>query len=106
MISLIADSTMAAVLGQAKEVAEIRDASGTVIGFFAPITGANGCVNSHSVPVLDPAELKRRREDNAHNVSTKELFEYLKTLTSDEATRAYLLEKIERLAERHKWTTP
>ena len=86
MTTLTADEAMLAVLRQAKGPAEIRDAQGKVVGIFTPVSAAEW-----------PGEKSR---------TTREVFEHLKSLTTDPATQAYLQTKIDGLKERDQCATP
>ena len=99
MVTLTANDAVLAVLGQVKELAEIRDASGTVIGFFAP---ANGLGDSK----LNPLEIARRKAANQPGRSTREVFEHLLSLTKDDRLRADLQNRIDVLKERDACGSP
>jgi hypothetical protein len=102
MISLTADDTVRAVLSQAKELAEVRDSAGKVIGFFVPTDVykarlfAEASRNTDFVKILQGECLTK----TAH--TTRQVFEHLKSLTEDDATRADLQEKIDHLMEEDK----
>jgi hypothetical protein len=86
MTTLTADEAMLAVLRQAQGPAEIRDAQGAVVGFYTPVSAGQV-----------PGERGR---------TTRELFEHLKSLTTDPAMQAYLQTKIDGLKERDQCATP
>lgn len=100
MITLTADEKMLAVLNQAKELAEVRDASGKVVGFFAPIAYENAKAYANAAAHIDPHEIARRKATNQKGHSTREVFEHLLSLTTDEEMRRLLQVKIDRLKER------
>jgi len=79
--SLTATEAMAELLRQAKDLTEIRDAAGKVIGVFTPM------------PTAEPAT-------KGMCYTTKQVFERLLSLTNDPNMRANLQEKIEMLVER------
>jgi hypothetical protein len=106
MTSLIADEAVLAVLRQAKELAEVRDASGNVVGFFAPVALPYASSYASVAAQIDQAELQRRKQANAKGYTTREVFERLRSLTQDERMRAYLQEKIERLQQREQCAAP
>jgi hypothetical protein len=81
MSSLTASEAMVDLLRQAKDVTEIRDITGNVIGIFAPqameeVGGKGSCY------------------------TTRAVFEHLLSVTNDQVVRNHLLNKIEGLAER------
>jgi hypothetical protein len=81
MSTLIATAAVADLLRQAKELTEIRDPEGSILGVFAPAsTVAVG--------------------DKQSTISTKQVFERLLSLTTDQKMRAYLQQKIQVLGER------
>ena len=80
MISLIADDKMQATLSQVKELAEIRDSSGKVIGFFAPLALPDAQFYANAAAHIDPAEIKRRKEAGGKTCTTEELLHHLKAL--------------------------
>jgi hypothetical protein len=97
MTHLVADDAMLAVLSQAKELAEIRDAQGNLVGFFASACIDHAREYAWVAARIDLAELQRRKENNLPGRRTREVFEHLKSLTQDEKMRAYLQTKIDRL---------
>ncbi len=107
MTHLTADSAMLAVLSQAKELAEIRDASGKIIGYFAPVSAKDPQRQAQAAARLDRADLERRwATERGQGRTTREVFEHLLSLTPDPQTQAYLREKIAVLAERERCDTP
>lgn len=106
MTTLTADEAMLAVLRQANGLAEIRDTSGAVVGFYAPVTLEHAAQFASAAAHIDPAELKCRRESTDTCYTTREVFERLRSLTPDEEMRAYLQKKIDGLAERDGCATP
>jgi hypothetical protein len=106
MISLTADKKMVALLSQVKELAEIRDSSGHVIGFFAPLALPDAQFYANAAAHIDPAEIARRKAPGRKGYTTREVFEHLKSLTQDEQMRVYLQEKIDGLREREGCATP
>ena len=63
MISLTANEAMLAILGQAKELAEIRDATGKVIGFFAPVALDRAQCYANAAAHIDLARVQRAKEE-------------------------------------------
>jgi hypothetical protein len=106
MTHLIADDAMLAVLNQVKELTEIRDVRGNVIGFYAPKDLEDARQYVRAVAHIDPAEIERRKAANLPGRTTREVFEHLKSLTKDEQLRGYLDTKIKGLTERDACHTP
>jgi hypothetical protein len=104
--SLIADEAVLAVLRQAKELVEVRDASGNVVGFFAPVALPQASSYARVAAQIERAEIERRKQANVKGYTTREVFEHLQSLTQDERMRAYLQQKIERLRERDQCAAP
>jgi hypothetical protein len=81
MITLTVDETMLALLNQAnQELAEIRDAGGKVIGFFAPIAIDKAHLYADVAAHCDREELQRRKEEGRKTYTTKEVLDHLKSL--------------------------
>jgi hypothetical protein len=106
MTSLTADGDMLAVLSQVKDLAEIRDSSGKVIGFFAPIAIENAKAYANAAAHIDPMEIARQKSLNDKGKNTREVFVHLLSLTKKEEERAYLQKKIDSLRERDECTAP
>jgi hypothetical protein len=79
LITLTADKKMLALLAQVKELAEVRDANGNVVGFFAPLSLPHGQEYAKAAAQIDPAEMQRRKKDKQRGHSTKEVLERLKS---------------------------
>src|SRR5437870_1691546 len=88
MTHMVADEAVLAVLGQAQELIEIRDASGKVVGFFSPVMAGAASATWGAVREY-LAELQRRAE-NQESCTTREVFEHLLSVTPDEPMRAIL----------------
>jgi hypothetical protein len=80
MITLIADDAMLATLRQATGLAEVRDASGTIIGFFAPVSLERAHLYAQAAAQTDPAEVKRRKESGGKTHTTQEVLDRLRSL--------------------------
>jgi hypothetical protein len=106
MITLTADDATLAVLRQASDLAEIRDRDGNLIGFFAPPSFEEAFEYTRVAAQIDPAELERRKHEPGERVTTKQLFERLKSLTDDEAERAELQKAIDEMTEWERCSTP
>jgi hypothetical protein len=106
MTILTADGSHLDWLRQANGPTEIRDPQGRLIGFYAP-TAAEG-VPEHLRPAseADLPELRRRQATEGRGVTTRELFEYLKSITPEPEWRDHLQQHIDRLAERERCDAP
>lgn len=102
MITLTADEKMLAILNQATGLAEIRDAGGKVVGFFAPIALPQAGRYANAAAHIDPTEIARRKSAKENGHTTREVFEHLLTLTKDEPLRADLHKHLEVLKERDR----
>jgi len=71
---------MLAVLGQAKELAEVRDASGKVVGFFAPIAQPQASAYANAAAHIDFAAIQRAKESKGPNRTTAEVLARLDAL--------------------------
>jgi hypothetical protein len=80
MITLIADDAMLATLRQANGLAEVRDASGTIIGFFAPVSLDRAHLYAQAAAQTDPMEVKRRKESGGKTHTTQEVLDHLRSL--------------------------
>jgi len=80
MFTLTADDNMLAVLRQAQGLAEIRDASGTVVGFFAPVSVERAHLYAQAAAQIDPTEVKRRKEAGGETHTTQQVLEHLRSL--------------------------
>jgi hypothetical protein len=88
---------MLAILNQAKDLAEIRDPDGKVVGFFAPSALKDAPDYARLAALFDHEEIERRKASKEKGYTTREVFEHLKSLTEDAEERAYLQEKIDLL---------
>ncbi len=106
MTSLTVDAGTLAVLSQATDLAEIRDAGGNVIGFFAPSKLSSAAQKARVAARYDPEEIRRRKQANLPGYTTAQVFEHLQSLTKDENLRRDLQERIDRLKELDRCDTP
>ena len=81
MQSVTADAPMKAALGQVKELAVVRDADGTVLGFFAPVALEHAARYAEAAASIDPTLHKRQAKDGPTR-TTAEVLEHLKSLES------------------------
>jgi hypothetical protein len=80
MSSLTADNTLKDSLVQAKEVTEIRDLSGQLLGYFAPTAVAQQIPALRLASLFDPEELKRRKACTEPGYSLDEIMQHLRSL--------------------------
>jgi hypothetical protein len=80
MLQLTADDAVMAVLGKAKELAEIRDCNGTVIGFFAPVGIERADLYAEAAAAVDPSEIQRRKQAGHKTQTTQEVLAHLDSL--------------------------
>ncbi len=107
MIQLTGDDVVVALLSRVQnDLAEIRDPSGKVIGYYAPVALDHARLYADIAAHIDREELNRRKNDGEKGHTTREVFEHLLSQTTDERMRAYLREKIEVLKERDECATP
>ena len=121
MVSVQAPQEFARVLEQAEGLVEVQDASGTVIGFFAPASMQQAALHAKAAAQagrarltngaslqskLDPIEIERRKAAKGIGHATREVFEHLLTLTQDERLRADLLQRIHDLKVRDECAAP
>ena len=80
MASMTADNTLKNFLSRATEVTEIRDASGEVLGYYAPAAVADQVPAIRLVALFDPAELKRRKASTHPGYTFDQVKEHLRSL--------------------------
>jgi hypothetical protein len=98
MIELTASDEVIKFFNQANELAEVRDPSGNVMGYFAPAKLGNAEEYAKVAALYDPQEIQRRKLEPG-GYTTIEVFEYLKTLTEDPEERLDLDKHIRELHE-------
>jgi hypothetical protein len=84
MISITADKAMLDVLRQATGLAEARDANGSVVGFFAPVSMERVHLYAAAAARIDPAEFQRRKKGNGPMHTTQEVLDHLNSLEKPE----------------------
>jgi hypothetical protein len=104
MVRVIVEPGVLATLEQLTDVAEICGSDGRVVGYFAP-TGQAHASTVDSAEV-DWKEIERRKQAKRKGFTTKQVFEHLLSLTTDESMRGYLQKKIEILTERDACAGP
>ncbi len=85
MSVLTANESLVSFFNQVQEPAEVRDSKGNLLGFYTPMKR-----------VLSPGLNSEKR------YTTKEVFEYLKTLTTDPVRLEDLQKHIEEIDARDK----
>jgi hypothetical protein len=79
MQSIVADDAMKAKLAQANTLVEVRDAKGTVIGFFAPVSLEHAARYAQAAASTQPLSHNRGSKDGSSR-TTGEVLDHLKTL--------------------------
>ena len=104
MITLTADDdVLLKVLRLFVEPVEVWDAKGKFLGLFVPANLERGKQLYARVPTeSERAEIERRKATPGRCYTTREVFEYLLTLTDDPQERADLEKHIAVLAKREK----
>lgn len=80
MTTVTANGEMLTTLSGVKELAEVRDSSGKVIGFFAPMAIKNAQAYANAAAHIDPAEVRRTKEAGNRAYSTQEVLDHLGSL--------------------------
>jgi hypothetical protein len=80
VITLTADDATLARLRLATDLAEVRDSSGRVVGFFAPVTMDRARLFALAAAQTDPAEVRRRKEAGGKTHTTQEVVDHLHSL--------------------------
>lgn len=107
MTTLPANDGVLAAFRQATNVVEIRDAHGTIIGYFAPVSAERAHLYGVQRPSgeetgAEGSEIERLKATANPGKTTREVFERLKTLTDDPALQADLQRHIDELTERDR----
>jgi hypothetical protein len=77
---MTADNTLREYLLRAKEVTEIRDARGELLGYYAPAALAERIPALRIAALFDPEELRRRKASNHPGYTFDEVQEHLRSL--------------------------
>jgi hypothetical protein len=80
MISFTLDEAAVAQLRQAQGLAEIRDGSGTVIGFFAPVSLERAPLYAEAAARIDPTAIQRQKQTPQKTHTTEEVLAHLDSL--------------------------
>jgi len=99
MTTIIADSAMKASLENVKDIAEVRSADGSLIGYFAATAVDQAKRYAAAFAKIDWDEVERRRKANRPGLTTRQVFQHLQSLTDDPAKRAELQKLIDARTE-------
>lgn len=99
MISLVANDITLAILSQARELAEVRDANGTVVGFFTPVTVRKGRTWVVAADHVDTVSLVNGQWAHELSYTTRQVFERILARAPDERGKAGLQQHIDRLRD-------
>ena len=80
MISLTADETLQNKLGKLTEPTEIRDPSGTILGYFTPATQPESPLYKLAAAQFDAEEMNRRKAMGKIGYTTPQVLDHLKAL--------------------------
>lgn len=80
MTTLTADEALSGQLRQVNGLAEIRDASGTILGFFTPVSLERAHLYAQAAAQTDPTEVQRRKEAGGKTHTTQEVLDHLRSL--------------------------
>jgi hypothetical protein len=100
MQSITLDEAVLEKLRGANGLTEIRDAHGNGVGFFSQVSLEHAAKYVAAAAQIDRAELARRKAKAEGCHTTVEVFEHLKTLTSDPAQQAHLQKLIDEIRAR------
>ncbi|MGE3807688.1 MAG: hypothetical protein AB7K24_23750 [Gemmataceae bacterium] len=87
MNSVTIDEASRVALGQAKDVIEVRDRAGQVLGYFAPIARRNAALLAEALAHCDLEELKRRRNSTESGIPTATVLKRLEILQQENERR-------------------
>jgi hypothetical protein len=79
MTTLTADDAVLALLRQANGVTEIRDATGTVVGFFAPVSLDRAPLYVQAAAQSNPQETRQRKDAGGATHTTEEVLDRLRS---------------------------
>lgn len=80
MNTVTANDDLQALLSRIREVAEIRDAGGNLLGYFTPSAEAEKIAYERASRLFDPTEMKRRAESSQPGRTIDQIMERLKAL--------------------------
>jgi hypothetical protein len=75
-----ADASMQAAFGSIDDVAEVRDPSGTLLGYIAPVGKEENLLYARARLLLGADEIERRRGIVSRDYTIDEVREHLKSL--------------------------
>ena len=83
MVTLKADETILAWLGQAREKAEVRGPAGQLLGYFEPRVESEAEKYERARRLFDPVEIERRMgEEKDQGLTYEQVKEHLRQLES------------------------
>lgn len=80
MSSFTADGALQTTLAQAKEITEIRDTNGQLLGYFAPAAVANQIPAFRLAGLFDREELKRRKASKEPGYSFEQVMNHVRSM--------------------------
>lgn len=81
MQSIVATDAFKETLAGAKSLVEVRDSTGVVIGFYAPVALENAARYAEAAAAIDPMASKRPAKSGPA-MTTSEVLNFLQTLES------------------------
>ena len=83
MVAITADGAMQADLERLDHVAEIRDRSGRLIGYFTPAALRDADLYRRARQHFDPEELARRKAEPHDRYTTAEVLDHVRSLKAE-----------------------
>jgi hypothetical protein len=80
MNTFTADSSLRDSLSTLRGLTEVRDAQGTVLGYFSPAAHETPEAYARAAAHFDPEEMKQRKLSNAIGRTTREVLKHIATL--------------------------
>ena len=82
MSTITVDRDLLPLFQQLSEVTEVRDPQGALLGYFAPATQTNARLYARAFAMFDPAEIKRRKEQDAGHpgYTLEQVMQHLRSL--------------------------
>jgi predicted aconitase len=80
MAFMTADNTLKGYLVETKEITEIRDANGAVLGYYAPASAADQVPAIRLAALFNPEELRRRKASTHPGYTFGQVMEHLRSL--------------------------
>jgi hypothetical protein len=80
MNTFTADTTLQQSLSSLPGLTEVRDAQGTILGYFSPASQKSSEAYAQAAAHFDPEEMKRRKLSNEKGRTTSEVLNRITTL--------------------------